>query len=270
MGFSVGKLRRRRPKQKIASWKVLFRFSVLKAVLDRREPGKGTCRLPRSVLEALHEHIAELCWESASRVDASVLAVSEFFLEALRRGPGIIAKDGSGRRAEEVQELRLDLALVDAEDGRFVDALNALDRLVNERRSDPRPRICASMICCFVGLPEVGKEFVVGIPDDILQENQVYHRRAVMAATLGGAPCAIAGLEGLVASMAFKSINSALEAKYLAGGGAAAGQDVHCEEDAGSGGTRLLECRYAVGVERDECQGSGETRRRTQVGGGLI
>ncbi|KAM0866301.1 hypothetical protein ACQ4PT_042727 [Festuca glaucescens] len=129
----------------------------------------------------------------------------------------IIAKDESERRAEEVQEMILALALVDAEDGRFVHALNALDRLANERPSDPRPRICASVICCFAGLPEEGKEFLVGIPDDILQENQVYHRRAVMAATLGGAPCAIAGLEGLVASMAFKSINSALEAKYLDG-----------------------------------------------------
>ncbi|KAM0898149.1 hypothetical protein ACQ4PT_022108 [Festuca glaucescens] len=67
MGCSVGKLRRRRPKRKIASWKVLFRFGAIKAVLERREPGKGTCRLlPRTVLEALHEHIAELCWESAS------------------------------------------------------------------------------------------------------------------------------------------------------------------------------------------------------------
>lgn len=67
MGCSVGKLRWRRPKRKIASWKVLFRFGDIKAILDRREPGKDTYRLlPRAVLEALHEHIAELCWESAS------------------------------------------------------------------------------------------------------------------------------------------------------------------------------------------------------------
>ncbi|KAK1682659.1 hypothetical protein QYE76_043507 [Lolium multiflorum] len=131
---------------------------------------------------------------------------------------GIIAKDWPGPRAEEVEELRLNLALVDAEDGRFVDALNALDRLADERPSDPRPRICASVICCFVGLPDEGEEFLEGIPDDILQEYKVYHKRAVMAAALGGAPGAIAGLEGLVASMAFESMNSALEAKYLDGG----------------------------------------------------
>ncbi|KAM0878277.1 hypothetical protein ACQ4PT_034981 [Festuca glaucescens] len=130
---------------------------------------------------------------------------------------GIITKDWSGTKAEEVEELRLNLTIVDAEDGRFVDALNALDRLTDERPWDPRPRICASVISCFVGFPEVAKEYLVGIPDDILEANKVYHKRAVMAATLGGAPCAIAGLEGLVASMAFESINSALEAKYLDG-----------------------------------------------------
>ncbi|CAM0904939.1 unnamed protein product [Alopecurus aequalis] len=130
---------------------------------------------------------------------------------------GLIAKEGSGSKAEEVQEFVLNLALVDAEDGRFDDALDALARLAEERPSDPRPRICASVISCFVGLPEEGKEWLVGIPDDILQENKVYNKRAIMAATLGGAPCAVADLDGLVASMAFESINSALEPMYLDG-----------------------------------------------------
>jgi hypothetical protein len=130
---------------------------------------------------------------------------------------GINAKGWSGRKAEEVQEMRLGLAIVDAEDGRFDYALSALARLAEERPWDPRPRICASVFSCFVGLPDEGKKWLVGIPDDVLQENHVYHERAVIAATLGGAPCAVDGLESLVASMAFKSINSALEAKYLDG-----------------------------------------------------
>ena len=123
---------------------------------------------------------------------------------------GIIAKEGSGRKAEVARELRLNLAIVDAEDGRFDDALDALARLAAERPSDPRPRICASVISSFLGLPEEGKEWLEGIQDDILQENQVYHKRVVRAATLGGAPCAVDGLDGLVASMVFES-------KYLDG-----------------------------------------------------
>jgi hypothetical protein len=71
MGCTVGKMRRWRPNQKIASWKVLSTIlwcGAIKAVLDRNEPSKGSCRLlPRTVLEALHEHIATLCWKSASR-----------------------------------------------------------------------------------------------------------------------------------------------------------------------------------------------------------
>ncbi|KAG8077189.1 hypothetical protein GUJ93_ZPchr0006g44285 [Zizania palustris] len=58
--------------RKIASRKalsVILRREATKAVLDKRKPIKGTRRLlPRTVLEALHERITALCWESALKV----------------------------------------------------------------------------------------------------------------------------------------------------------------------------------------------------------
>lgn len=58
--------------RKIASRKalsVILRREATKAVLDKRKPGKGTRRLlPRTVLEALHERITALRWDSALKV----------------------------------------------------------------------------------------------------------------------------------------------------------------------------------------------------------
>ncbi|XP_037404011.1 pentatricopeptide repeat-containing protein At5g48730, chloroplastic-like [Triticum dicoccoides] len=58
--------------RKIASRKalsIILRREATKAVLDKREPGKGTRRLlPRIVLEALHDHVIVLRWESALKV----------------------------------------------------------------------------------------------------------------------------------------------------------------------------------------------------------
>ncbi|RCV19358.1 hypothetical protein SETIT_3G377100v2 [Setaria italica] len=58
--------------RKIASRKalsVILRREATKAVLDKRKPGKGTRRLlPRTVLEALHDRVAALRWDSALKV----------------------------------------------------------------------------------------------------------------------------------------------------------------------------------------------------------
>jgi tetratricopeptide (TPR) repeat protein len=154
---------------------------------------------------------------------AGALSTKPFSGEMIRQlrddARDIIAEEPDGK-AEEVRELRLDLALVDAEDGRFEDALDALARLAAERPSDPRPRICASVISCFVGLVEEGEQWIAAIPVHVCQENRVYFKRAVKAATLGGAPGAVAGIDSLdclVALTAFEAISSGLEAKYLDG-----------------------------------------------------
>ena len=58
--------------RKIASRKalsVILRREATKAVLDKRKPGKGTRRLlPGTVLEALHDRVAALRWDSALKV----------------------------------------------------------------------------------------------------------------------------------------------------------------------------------------------------------
>jgi hypothetical protein len=43
-------------------------------------------------------------------------------------------------------------------------------------------------------------------------------------------------------------------------GASVAGEDLNCEEDAGQGGTFILEGWDAVSAERDRCLAAGETR----------
>lgn len=68
----AGRRRKEEVNRKIASRKalsVILRREATKAVLDKRKPGKGTRRLlPGTVLEALHDRIAALRWDSALKV----------------------------------------------------------------------------------------------------------------------------------------------------------------------------------------------------------
>ncbi|TVU39726.1 hypothetical protein EJB05_13164, partial [Eragrostis curvula] len=113
--------------------------------------------------------------------------------------------------------LRIQVALVAAEDGRFDDALDALALIAAERPSDPRPRLSAAGICYLTGMVHEGNQWVSGIPEVIRQENKDCLRDGILAAALGGAPGAIAGFEGLVGYSAFEVIEIALWANFLDG-----------------------------------------------------
>ncbi|CAN6203565.1 unnamed protein product [Urochloa humidicola] len=149
----------------------------------------------------------------------SALLTPEFFLldaahalaaAGLRAGPVVSAeavrqfrRDGRLAAAvaadgpEEARGWRFAVALHNAEEGRFDDALGELARLAAERPSEARPRLAAAGICYLGGEP-------VGLRDPL-------------AAALGGAPRAARGFEGLVGWTAFEVVDMALSAKFLDG-----------------------------------------------------
>ncbi|CAO2203653.1 unnamed protein product [Urochloa humidicola] len=87
------------------------------------------------------------------------------------------------------------MALLDAEDGRFEDALDALARLAEERPYRPGPRLAAAGICDLLGRPDEVDRWLAG--DQPLREDILF-RNGVLAA----APDAVEGSQGAVAAAA--------------------------------------------------------------------
>ncbi|CAO2203650.1 unnamed protein product [Urochloa humidicola] len=94
------------------------------------------------------------------------------------------------------------IALLDAEDGRFEDALDALARLAGERPYRPGPRLADAGICDLLGRPDEGDRWLAGITGDQPLRETILFRNGVLAAALGGAPDAV----GAVADAALQLI----------------------------------------------------------------
>jgi Flp pilus assembly protein TadD len=107
---------------------------------------------------------------------------------------------------ESVQAGRHYMALLDAVDGRFEDALHNLGRLAEERPYFLGPRLAAAAICDLLGRPDQGDRWLIRITGDEPPRDNVVFRNAVVAATLGGAADAVAGSQGAVASAALMFI----------------------------------------------------------------
>ncbi|TVU33945.1 hypothetical protein EJB05_15761 [Eragrostis curvula] len=118
---------------------------------------------------------------------------------------------------------RILTALVDLEDGRFEDALDALSRLAAESHGavPSVARLCAAAACYQLGRVEEGDQWLASIPEDIDDLprpcESYFFQRAVVAATLGGASAAVADSEGRVASAAFRVVNEKLWESVLEG-----------------------------------------------------
>ncbi|RLM94159.1 hypothetical protein C2845_PM08G15380 [Panicum miliaceum] len=100
-------------------------------------------------------------------------------------------------------------ALVDAEDGRFQDALDALARIAT---GSPRPagssaRLCAAAVCELLGRAEEADRWLASEPEDQCPLEDNSFQLALVTATLGGAPGAVAGSQGRVAYAAFHFID---------------------------------------------------------------
>ncbi|CAL5089725.1 unnamed protein product [Urochloa decumbens] len=193
----------------------------------RLPPPPAYCAAPGHLgLARAHPSLAALLTPESFLLDAAhALAAA-----ALRAGPVVSAeavrqfrRDGRLEAAiaadgpEEAPRWRLAVALHDAEEGRFDDALGELARLAAERPSDARPRLAAAGICYLAGLPEEGSRWVSGIPAAARREHKRCLRSAVLAAALGGAPRAADGFEGLVGWAVFEVVDMALGAKFIDG-----------------------------------------------------
>ncbi|CAL4949416.1 unnamed protein product [Urochloa decumbens] len=127
-------------------------------------------------------------------------------------------KPHSGRVTQRVPEAlrpggpeeRILFALVDAEDGRFDDALDALARIAT---GSPSPAgnssgLCAAAICEVLGRAEEAGRWLARDPDHQWPREDISFQLALVTATLGGAPGAVAGSQARVASAAFRLIDS--------------------------------------------------------------
>ncbi|PUZ56373.1 hypothetical protein GQ55_5G292400 [Panicum hallii var. hallii] len=106
-------------------------------------------------------------------------------------------------------EHRILFALVDAEDGRFQDALDALARIAT---GSPRPagssaRLCAAAVCELLGRAEEADRWLANEPEDKCPLEDNSFQLALVTVTLGGAPGAVAGSQGRLAYAAFHFID---------------------------------------------------------------
>ncbi|XP_062208450.1 uncharacterized protein LOC133909940 [Phragmites australis] len=101
--------------------------------------------------------------------------------------------------AQQAASARINIALLDARDGRLEDALDALARLAAERPGDTAPRLYAAALSHVLGRREEGARWLSdAVPDLSRLEDKMPFVEAVLVATLGCAPRAVAGSEELV------------------------------------------------------------------------
>lgn len=124
------------------------------------------------------------CWNIAPEIQAAAAAAAAGDVEGVQAG-------------------RHYMALLDAVDGRFEDALDTLGRLAEKRPYLLGPRLAAAAVCDLLGRPDQGDRCLTGITVD-------QH-------PLGGATDAVAGSQGAVASAALMFIYESCGALPLTG-----------------------------------------------------
>ncbi|KAL6615265.1 hypothetical protein ACP70R_037535 [Stipagrostis hirtigluma subsp. patula] len=107
---------------------------------------------------------------------------------------------GSPGGANPAELQRVLVALVDAGDDHFDNALAALARLAVERPDShaSRPRLCTAAVYDMLGQADEGHQWTAGIPEDAClphPREKFWFKVALLAAALGGALGATAGLK---------------------------------------------------------------------------
>ncbi|TVU33936.1 hypothetical protein EJB05_15752, partial [Eragrostis curvula] len=122
---------------------------------------------------------------------------------------GCPTRDAEGN-AEDAEIRGIFMAVVDAKDCRFEDALGAAARLASEHPDSPNPRLLAAAFCYLLRRNDECEQWLDSLPEDASlprpRENACFYL-GLVAATLGGAPGAFAGSEDRVASAAFQLLN---------------------------------------------------------------
>ncbi|KAK3160956.1 hypothetical protein QOZ80_1BG0069320 [Eleusine coracana subsp. coracana] len=105
------------------------------------------------------------------------------------------------------------MALHDASEGRLGDALDALERLATKGPPyHPVPRICD-----LLGRTDEADRWLTAITTEYPVREHISYQNTLVAGTLGGAPGAVAGCQGAVASAALKFIYEKLWGKAFEG-----------------------------------------------------
>ena len=121
--------------------------------------------------------------------------------------PGELARAEAQGGAQAAEALRIFKALVDAQDCRLLDVLDALARLAAELPDSNSPRLCAAAVCDLLGRVDEGDRWLAGIHCPL---DHSFFNLALVAATLGGGPGAVAGSQSRVASAALRIINTSV------------------------------------------------------------
>ncbi|XP_066308960.1 uncharacterized protein [Miscanthus floridulus] len=136
---------------------------------------------------------------------AGALRCPPIYPETLRQGreyltAQILSAESEGHAAVEQAALaRTNMALLDAREGRLDDARDAIVRLAAERPGDTTLRLFAAALCRVLGRHEEGAQWLhdSAVPDLSRLEHKIQFVQAVLVATVGSAPRAVAGSEEL-------------------------------------------------------------------------
>ncbi|KAL6608053.1 hypothetical protein ACP70R_041116 [Stipagrostis hirtigluma subsp. patula] len=209
-----------------ASWNASAPFGPLRVSASasspsKRDPNDATGHL---ALVRAHPGLREL---NAMLTPAAFLvdATHALLAGALRRTPlcpgelrdgrdflsaKILSAESDGDEDQAVWA-RMDMALLDARDGRLEDALAELARVAAERPGHVPPRVYAAALCHVLGRPEEGNRWLhdAAVPLSRL-EHKMPFIGAVLMGTLGCAPRAVEGSEELVLASVLGLVETAM------------------------------------------------------------
>ncbi|RCV25703.1 hypothetical protein SEVIR_5G188000v4 [Setaria viridis] len=138
---------------------------------------------------------------------AGALRCAPFYPGTLRQGRDFLNAQILSAESEchgdaaagQVVPARIQVALLDARDGRLEDALDAMARLAAEHSGNTTARLYAAALCHVLGRHQDGARWLrdAAVPDLSRFEHKMPFVEAVLVSTLGSAPRAVAGSKEL-------------------------------------------------------------------------
>ncbi|CAO2179677.1 unnamed protein product [Urochloa humidicola] len=153
--------------------------------------------------------LASFLVDATQALLAGALRRAPFSPRTVRRGHDFLTKkilsaeskghaDAAARQAAVMS--RMQMALLDARDGRIEDALDAMERLAAAHPGNTTARLYAAALCHVLGRHQDGVRWLrdARVPDLSRFEHKLVFMEPVLIPALGSAPRAVAGSEELV------------------------------------------------------------------------
>ncbi|TVU33932.1 hypothetical protein EJB05_15748, partial [Eragrostis curvula] len=194
----------------------LFGFGAPSSPPSTRDPASATTGDSHLALVRAHPRLRELnamltqgdfLVDATQALLAAALRHAPWFPGTVRDGRDLLAAqiqsaDSDGGDEEQAASARMNMAFLDARDGRHEDALEALALLAAERPGllAPRLDIFAAVLCYMLGRPEEGARWFrdADVPDLSRADHRRLFLEAVMIASQGRTPRVAAASEELV------------------------------------------------------------------------